>query len=142
MFCKECGQKFASENATVCLNCGVRKGNGVNYCDNCGAPKKSLNQDVCLTCGKDFKKISFGTNSKKTKIVALLLWIFLGGFGGHYFYVGKTGKAILYICLSICGFLTFGITTIVVGIMLIVDLVKILTDKFEDSNGNLITQWN
>ena len=75
-------------------------------------------------------------------MVLLIFWFFLGGFGGHHFYVGKTGTGILYICLTIGGFLTFGITSVIVFIMSIIDLVKILTDKFEDSTGNLITEWN
>ena len=142
MFCKECGQELISENTTVCLNCGVKKGNGTKFCDICGEEKKRLNQDVCLSCGKDFKKITFSSGSRKTKIVLLLLWFFLGGFGGHLFYVGRNKKAILYICLTIGGFLTFGITSIIVFVMAIIDLVQVLTDKFEDSTGNLITEWN
>ena len=33
----------------------------------------------------------------KTKLVAYLLWWFLGFIGVHKFYVGKTGMGILYI---------------------------------------------
>lgn len=141
MYCKECGQKFINETSTVCLNCGVKKGNGTSFCDGCGEKKKSDRQDVCLSCGKDFKKLSLNLSNSKTKVITLLLWFFLGGFGAHCFYVGRTGKAITYICLTLGGFITFGITSIISFIMLIIDLIKILTDKFEDSNGNLITQW-
>lgn len=142
MFCKECGEKFMAENSTVCLSCGVKKGNGANFCSNCGEQKKSLNQDVCLNCGKEFKKNAFGNVSRKTKIVTLVLWFIFGGFGGHHFYVGRTGKAILYICLTLGGFLTFGITSFITFIMVIIDLIEILTNKFKDSTGNLVTQWS
>lgn len=33
----------------------------------------------------------------KTKLVAYLLWFFLGVFGAHKFYLGKIGMGILYI---------------------------------------------
>ena len=141
MYCKECGVRFENENSTVCLECGVKKGNGKKYCDNCGEIKKSENQDVCLNCGKDFKKIFGTSSSQKTKLVTLLLWFFLGGFGVHQFYAGKTGRGILYIVLTLCAYLTCGITGIVVLIFNIIDLIQILTDKFEDGNGNTIVQW-
>ena len=32
----------------------------------------------------------------KSKSTAYLLWFFLGGFGAHKFYLGKTGTGILY----------------------------------------------
>ena len=38
----------------------------------------------------------------KSKSTAYLLWFFLGGFGAHKFYLGKTGMGILYL-------FTFGI---------------------------------
>lgn len=142
MYCKECGQQYQNETATVCLDCGVKKGNGKKYCDNCGELKKSENQDVCLNCGKDFKKIFGNASSQKTKLVTLLLWFFLGTLGVHHFYAGNNGKGILYLCLTFGGFITCGVTTLVVGVLLIIDLVKILTDKYTDASGNTITQWN
>ena len=47
----------------------------------------------------------------KDKTTAYLLWFFLGVFGAHQFYLGKTGKGILYI-------FTFGIF----GIGVLIDL--------------------
>lgn len=146
MYCKECGNLFENENATVCLNCGVKKGNGKKYCDSCGTEKKTENQDVCLSCGKDFKKIfgNVGQNSSsanKTKLVTLLLWFFLGGVGAHCFYVGNKSKGLLYVGLLVATIITCGLAGIIPGVLLIIDLVKILTDKFEDGNGNPVTQW-
>jgi hypothetical protein len=61
--------------------------------------------------------------SKKSKIVALILCIFLGGLGAHKFYVGKIGMGILYL-------LTFGLF----GIGWLIDIILIAkgtsTDKF------------
>lgn len=37
----------------------------------------------------------------KNMIVAYVLWYFLGGFGGHRFYMGKTGSAIAQLVLTI-----------------------------------------
>ena len=145
MFCKECGQEFKDDTQAVCLSCGVKKGNGTKFCTKCGTEKKTTNQDVCLECGNSFKTSSIDTSSlipgKKTKLITLLLWVFLGGFGGHYFYVGNVKRAVVYIILSVCGFITFGITTIAVGILLIIDIINILTDKFKDEDGNIISEW-
>lgn len=62
--------------------------------------------------------------SDKSKTTALLLCIFLGFFGIHYFYVGRIGKGILYL-------FTFGI----VGIGWIIDLIVIASGGFKDNAG-------
>lgn len=59
--------------------------------------------------------------SRKNKLVALLLCIFLGYLGVHRFYVGKTGTGILYL-------LTGGLA----GIGWIVDIITIATGSFKD----------
>jgi TM2 domain-containing membrane protein YozV len=54
---------------------------------------------------------------KKSVGVAYLLWFFVGYLGGHRFYVGKTGTAIIQLLLSIVGACTamFGIGLFVIG---------------------------
>lgn len=42
-----------------------------------------------------------GAPGSKSKIVAAAFAFFLGGVGGHKFYLGHTGLGILYICLTI-----------------------------------------
>ncbi|MDE6150275.1 MAG: TM2 domain-containing protein [Ruminococcus sp.] len=64
-----------------------------------------------------------GTSDKKKK-TALILCIFFGWLGFHYFYVGKIGKGILY-------FFTFGLC----GFGWFVDIVKILMGTFRDNVG-------
>lgn len=62
--------------------------------------------------------------SRKNKMVALLLCIFLGELGIHRFYVGKVGTGILY--LFTCGLF---------GIGWIVDIIRIAIGSFTDRFG-------
>lgn len=62
--------------------------------------------------------------SPKSRWLALAICYFLGLFGGHYFYVGKAGKGILY--LFTAGLFGFG---------WIVDMIRIATGKFVDANN-------
>lgn len=68
-----------------------------------------------------------GAEKEKDWLTCLLLEVFLGYLGIHRFYVGKIGTGILYL-----------ITGGVFGIGWLVDLIKILTGKFCDKNGNPI----
>ncbi|WP_223544582.1 TM2 domain-containing protein [Pseudomonas sp. A-B-19] len=60
-------------------------------------------------------------SAQKSTDVAYLLWFFLGGFGGHRFYLGKTATAVAQLIITIVGFFTL-IPLIVTGIWLLVDL--------------------
>jgi len=60
----------------------------------------------------------------KSWLVTLLLCLFLGGLGIHRFYVGKGGTGFLFL-----------ITGGIFGIGWLVDLIKILTGKFVDKQG-------
>ena len=66
-------------------------------------------------------------DSDSNKIVALILCIFLGEFGAHYFYVGKIWKGILYL-------FTFGL----LGIGWFVDIIRIACGTFRDKRGNYL----
>lgn len=65
--------------------------------------------------------------STKSGLATLLLGIFWGVFGAHRFYVGKIGTGILII-LTLGG----------LGIWLFTDLIFIISNKFEDKQGNTI----
>lgn len=90
-FCKNCGEPYMTDEAVMCVKCGVAKGQGNNYCHNCGKPL-APDAAVCLNCGVANKQAP--APDAKSKLVAGLLAIFLGTFGVHNFYLGYTGKAV------------------------------------------------
>lgn len=101
-FCKNCGEPYMTDEAVMCVKCGVAKGQGNNYCHNCGKPL-APDAAVCLNCGVANKQAP--APDAKSKLVAGLLAIFLGTFGVHNFYLGYTGKAVTQLVLSIVGIL-------------------------------------
>lgn len=98
MYCKNCGNQM-DPNAAVCIKCGCAKGTGLSYCQNCGNPTVP-GAAVCTACGSALNVVNA---ESKSKLVAGLLGIFLGGLGVHNFYLGYTGKAIAQILLSCIG---------------------------------------
>jgi hypothetical protein len=68
--------------------------------------------------------------SPKSRTVALLLAVFLGVFGAHRFYVGKTTSAILQI-----------VTLGGLGIWWLADIIMIVTGSFRDDDGRLLSSW-
>ena len=68
--------------------------------------------------------------SDRSRLVALLLCLVIGGLGIHRFYVGKVGRGILMI-------LTMG----GLGIWVIVDLILIITGSFRDADGKIVFVW-
>lgn len=68
--------------------------------------------------------------SDKSRLVCLLLAIFLGFLGIHRFYAGKVGTGIIWL-------LTGGL----VGIGVLVDIILIAVGTFRDKSGRLILRW-
>lgn len=64
------------------------------------------------------------STSDKSKKTALILCIFLGFFGAHYFYVGRWGKGLLYLFTG--GLFVIGWIT---------DIFSILLGQFRDNVG-------
>lgn len=104
------------------------------YCSNCGAEVNDK-AVVCPNCGcaveqKPTKVVDL-TASNKDWLVTLLLCLFVGGFGAHRFYVGKTGTGVAQ--LLTCG---------MCGIWTLIDLVNICMGNFTDSDGKVIKNNN
>jgi hypothetical protein len=94
-----------------CYECGKKVSDKAERCPHCGAASRS-------DCG-----------TKKGWAALLLAW-FLGVFGAHRFYVGKTGSAIVMLILSITI-----VGVIVTGIWTLVDMITIICGKFTDAQG-------
>lgn len=100
--------------AHFCTQCGASIKSGTAFCTACGA---KVNVDSSQAAVK----------SPKSGPVAFLLCLFLGMFGIHRFYVGKIGTGILML-----------ITGGAFGIWILVDLILIVNNKFEDKQGNAL----
>ena len=127
----------------------------MNYCSNCGKPVEGK---FCANCGHPVEDSSYNTEnsapqqpqyqattqnvyntnnyynsniSDKNWLVALLLCIFVGGFGIHRFYAGKIGTGILWLLTGGC-----------FGIGVIVDLIMIAMSNFTDGFGRKISSNN
>lgn len=124
MYCRNCGASM-DPNAVVCVKCGVGVNNGTRYCQNCGVETNPV-AEVCVKCGSKLAKAVSG--EQKSKLVAGLLALFLGGFGIHNFYLGYTGKGIAQLCLSFCFYIG--------GIWAFIDAIMIFTGHINtDANG-------
>lgn len=100
--CKNCGAEYTTDEAVMCVKCGVARDCGDNYCHYCGE-LLSRNMIVCLKCGVPNKSREVAVSSK-SKLAAGLLGIFLGSFGIHNFYLGYTKKAVTQLVLTIIGY--------------------------------------
>jgi TM2 domain-containing membrane protein YozV len=78
-FCHACGETI-DLRAEICPKCGVRQ----PYVP--GMPGRGIQVNANAV-----------TRTGKTKLVAALLAIFLGGLGVHKFYMGEIGMGLLYL---------------------------------------------
>lgn len=133
MFCKNCGKEM-NDNQAICLNCGVKTGEGKAFCENCGNALPE-NAAVCLNCGVAVNNAPVVDPSiQKSKLVAGLLGIFLGSIGVHNFYLGYTGKAVAQLLISV---LTCGAGAAVTGIWGVIEGIMLLCGKIDkDGKGN------
>ena len=100
-YCAHCGAQLVDE-AVVCPKCGCAV-----------APTKTVDPNA----------------SPKSRLITLLLCIFVGGLGIHRFYVGKIGTGILWL-----------FTAGVFGVGALVDIILIATESFTDDAGRAIVQ--
>ena len=132
MFCSKCGKEISDE-AIICPACGVPTPNYqpqqaqlqqptlppiiINNTNTNTNTNTNVNQNV------NVGEVGMAV-SPKSKIVTLVLCIFLGAFGIHRFYVGKIGSGLLYLFTG--GVFCLG---------WIYDILKILSGTFTDGIG-------
>lgn len=122
----------------ICPKCGVDAGTA-KFCPECGvnvldgstaAPTQptiiinNVNANTNTNTNVNQNGLTGTGVSAKSKMVTLILAIFLGYLGVHRFYVGKTGSGIVWL-------FTMGLF----GIGWIYDIIKIASGTFRDGLG-------
>lgn len=130
MYCTNCGQGM-DNNAAVCVNCGVPAFTTKNFCPNCGQAVTPI-QAMCTNCGVQLPNAG-GVKSQKSKLVAGLLGIFLGGFGVHRFYLGYTGLGVVQIIVTL-------VTCGVGSLWGFIEGILCLCGKMTDADGNELAE--
>lgn len=108
-----------------CSGCGSSIEANTKFCAKCGTATPANGQatttaTVQANMGDQFNQ----TPETKPWLPTFLLCWFLGAFGGHRFYVGKTGSALgMLFTLGGCGIWT------------LIDWITLLNQKFTDNNG-------
>ena len=101
----------------ILFSCGAQLVDEAVVCPQCGCPvqpQRSVDPNA----------------SPKSRLIALLLCVFVGGLGIHRFYVGKIGTGVLWLLTAGC-----------FGIGALVDLIMIACGTFTDSDGKPVTDW-
>ncbi|MCI5549754.1 MAG: TM2 domain-containing protein [Clostridiales bacterium] len=101
-FCKYCGSKIMWE-AVICPHCGCQveelKSERHNIIINNSADNHANNESN--SNAENWQSTVENTYTchpnARSKWIALLLCLFLGGFGAHKFYEGKNGMGVLYL---------------------------------------------
>lgn len=97
-FCKHCGEKIPAD-AVICTHCGrqveeIKSNENPNIVINNSNMNSNINNNV---------NGAFGRRAIN-KWTAFILCVFLGYFGAHKFYEGKTGMGLLYLFTGgLCG---------------------------------------
>lgn len=101
----------------------------MNYCNKCGSQLRP-DEIYCPVCGNRTVKASKTVyrTENRSKTVAGLLGIFLGGWGIHNFYLGRYKRGIWQIIVTIftCGF--GSVWGLIEGILILCDRIPVDAD--------------
>lgn len=109
-----------------CPKCGAFVPDNSNYCYNCGCDLTRVHTDIPpqYNPGPQYNSRPYDCNNPfdssgpqgKSRGIAALLAIFLGGFGVHYFYLGKVGAGVITILLTLLTCSVWSVVTFIQGI--------------------------
>ena len=109
-----------------CSKCGTQIDDEAIVCPKCGCPTKNYDQAHAQP-QQVTQYIVRDDASPKSRTVALVLAIFLGGLGVHRFYLGKVGTGILWLLTVGC-----------LGIGWLIDIILIACGSMRDAYGALV----
>lgn len=121
------------EETMFCKNCGKEIADNAKFCPSCGKSQKveEIKKAPAVVHTAYSSKINDDT-SPKSRTIAALLALFLGGFGIHRFYVGKIGTGILTLLFCWC---------LIGEIWGWIDFIIIICGYFRDKDGKIISEW-
>jgi TM2 domain-containing membrane protein YozV len=105
------------------------------HCRGCG---KDIHETAvtCPACGAPQHQVMAGASLDKKILPAFLLSFFIGVFGIHRFYVGKTGTGLIMLLISLT---FFGL--IITSIWNLIDWIMIISGSFKDADGKYLKEW-
>lgn len=144
MKCSTCGAPLTS--GSKCRKCGTLNGKDNSgesrtpstksrgsarmiYCSDCGEQISERARE-CKNCGAPVSGGKSGSSggSQKSRLVFILLGIFLGAFGVHNFYAGYNGKGAAQLLITLLlGWLV--IPWIAVEIWALIEIITVKEDK-------------
>lgn len=106
------------------------------YCHNCGTQIDDQ-AVICVHCGvKTAYAKTIVDPQAKSRLVAGLLGVFIGGFGIHNFYLGYNQKGMVQLLLTVIGWVAFGLGPLVAVIWGLIEGIQILTGSIKtDADG-------
>ena len=116
--------------ARFCTNCGNELEEYHHCCPNCGNAVKNTSKPSTNSYSE--------SNTNRSKVIAGLLGIFLGGLGVHNFYLGYYQKGLIQLlCTLFLSKLTFGVVGFAMAVWGLVEGIQILTGSINvDAQGN------
>ena len=84
--------------------------------------------------------------SDKSRLPTTLFVLFLGQFGAHRFYTGKTETALSMLALAVPSWLALWyplgrLFLLVLAVWILVDAIAVISGQVKDSEGKLIKEW-
>ena len=129
--------------AKFCAHCGTSLDEGTKFCQNCGsnceavsakAPEAPQMNATMVNNPAPTVSMNSAAVPGKSRVVAGLLGLFFGSLGVHYFYLGRTGRAVAQLLITVlsCFLLSF-----ISGIWGFIESILILCGNVQvDGNGN------
>ena len=134
MKCPDCGRE-TQDQTTYCGFCGAEMNKPTSKKAKAIQPEVMNEKDV----KRDQSQSSNPQTEPKSKLVAGLLGIFVGGLGIHNFYLGYTNRGVTQLLLATVGYLII-IGPFIASVWGLIEGIQILTGSIDtDANGNKLT---